>query len=293
MQERNPEFDSLVPGLPFSRRSVVGASLAAAFALAVQPALGQDVVQTPADGLVVGDISVRGADGAEVPAYQARPAGAGPFATVLVVSEIFGVHEYIRDVCRRLARAGYLAIAPDLFRRQGDPTKIASVAEILDTVISKVPDAQVMGDLDACAAWAAANGGDAAWLAITGFCWGGRITWLYADHNPKLKAGVAWYGRLAGTASALTPSHPLDLVDRISAPVLGLYGAKDQGIPVSDVEDMRADLAKAGKKAEFVIYPEAGHAFHADYRPSYRAAEAADGWARLLAWFERWAVGNG
>jgi carboxymethylenebutenolidase len=179
---------------------------------------------------------------------------------------------------------------PDLFRRQGDPTRIASVAEILDTVISKVPDAQVMGDLDACAAWAAANGGDAARLAITGFCWGGRITWLYAAHNPKLKAGVAWYGRLAGTASALTPSHPLDLVDKISAPVLGLYGAKDQGIPVSDVEDMRADLAKAGKKAEFVIYPEAGHAFHADYRPSYRAAEAADGWAKLLAWLERWAV---
>ena len=293
MQERNPEFDSLVPGLPFSRRGFVGASLAAAFALAVQPAIGQSVVQTPADGLVVGDISVRGADGAEVPAYQARPAGAGPFPTVLVVSEIFGVHEYIRDVCRRLARAGYLAIAPDLFRRQGDPTKIAGVAEILDTVISKVPDAQVMGDLDAFAAWAAANGGDAARLAITGFCWGGRITWLYAAHNPQLKAGVAWYGRLAGTASALTPSHPLDLVDRISAPVLGLYGAKDQGIPVSDVEDMRADLAKAGKKAEFVIYPEAGHAFHADYRPSYRAAEAADGWARLLAWFERWAVGNG
>lgn len=291
MQEPNPEFDSLVPGLPFSRRRFVGASLAAAFALAVQPALGQSVVHTPADGLVVGDISVRGADGAEVPAYQARPAGAGPFATVLVVSEIFGVHEYIRDVCRRLARAGYLAIAPDLFRRQGDPTRIASVAEILNTVISKVPDAQVMGDLDACAAWAAANGGDAARLAITGFCWGGRITWLYAAHNPKLKAGVAWYGRLAGTASALTPSHPLDLVDRISAPVLGLYGAKDQGIPVSDVDDMRTDLAKAGKNAEFVIYPEAGHAFHADYRPSYRAAEAADGWARLLAWLGRWVNG--
>lgn len=293
MQERNPEFDSLVPGLPFSRRSFVGASLAAAFALAAQPAVGQSVVQTPADGLVVGDISVRAADGAEVPAYQARPAGAGPFPTVLVVSEIFGVHEYIRDVCRRLARAGYLAIAPDLFRRQGDPTKIASVAEILSSVISKVPDAQVMGDLDACAAWAAANAGDAARLAITGFCWGGRITWLYAAHNPKLKAGVAWYGRLAGTASALTPSHPLDLVDKISAPVLGLYGAQDQGIPVSDVEDMRADLEKAGKKAEFVIYPEAGHAFHADYRPSYRAAEAADGWAKLLAWFRKAGVGVG
>lgn len=183
MQERNPEFDSLVPGLPFSRRSFVGASLAAAFALAVQPAIGQGVVQTPADGLVVGDISVRGADGAVVPAYHARPAGAGPFATVLVVSEIFGVHEYIRDVCRRLARAGYLAIAPDLFRRQGDPTRIASVAEILNTVISKVPDAQVMGDLDACAAWAAANGGDAARLA-------GRPVGILADmQGPKIRVG--------------------------------------------------------------------------------------------------------
>lgn len=287
MPERNPDFDSLVPGLPCSRRSFVGASLAAAFALAAQPAVGQSVVQTPAEGLVTGDIAVRGPDGAEVPAYRAQPAGAGPFPTVLVVSEIFGVHEYIRDVCRRLAREGYLAIAPDLFRRQGDPSRLASVAEILDKVVGKVPDAQVMGDLDACAAWAASHGGDPARLAITGFCWGGRITWLYAAHNPRLKAGVGWYGRLAGTASMLTPNHPLDLVDKISAPVLGLYGAKDQGIPVSDVEDMRADLAKAGKKAELVIYPEAGHAFHADYRPSYRAAEAADGWAKLLAWFKK------
>lgn len=283
---QDSDFDSLVPGLPLSRRTFVGGSLAAGFALAVQPALGQSVVVTPADGLVAGEITVPAPDGAALKAYRAQPAGKGPFPTVLVVQEIFGVHEYIRDVCRRLARQGYQAIAPNLFQRQGDPAGIESVADILAKVVSKVPDAQVLADLDATAAWAAANGGDGARLGITGFCWGGRMTWLYAAHNPKLKAGVAWYGRLTGVASAMTPHHPIDVVDKISAPVLGLYGAKDQGIPVSDVDDMKADLAKAGKRAEFVVYPDAGHAFHADYRPSYRAADAADGWGRLLAWFK-------
>lgn len=283
---QDSDFDSLVPGLPLSRRTFVGGSLAAGFALAVQPALGQSVVVTSADGLVVGDIMVQAPDGVALKAYRAQPAGKGPFPTVLVVQEIFGVHEYIRDVCRRLARQGYQAIAPNLFQRQGDPVGIESVADILAKVVSKVPDAQVLADLDATAAWAAANGGDPARLGITGFCWGGRATWLYAAHNPKLKAGVAWYGRLTGVASAMTPQHPIDVVDKIGAPVLGLYGAKDQGIPVSDVDDMKADLAKAGKRAEFVVYPDAGHAFHADYRPSYRAADAADGWGRLLAWFK-------
>lgn len=283
---QDSDFDSLVPGLPLSRRTFVGGSLAAGFALAVQPALGQSVVVTPADGLVVGEIAVQAPDGVQLKAYRAQPAGKGPFATVLVVQEIFGVHEYIRDVCRRLARQGYQAIAPNLYQRQGDPAGIESVADILAKVVTKVPDAQVLADLDATAAWAAANGGDPARLGITGFCWGGRITWLYAAHNPKLKAGVAWYGRLTGVASAMTPLHPIDVVSKITAPVLGLYGAKDQGIPVSDVEDMTADLAKAGKRAEFVVYPDAGHAFHADYRPSYRAADAADGWSRLLAWFK-------
>ncbi len=283
---QDSDFDSLVPGLPLSRRTFVGGSLAAGFALAVQPAFGQSVVVTPADGLVVGEIAVQAPDGVQLKAYRAQPAGKGPFATVLVVQEIFGVHEYVRDVCRRLARQGYQAIAPNLYQRQGDPAGIESVADILAKVVSKVPDAQVLADLDATAAWAAANGGDPARLGITGFCWGGRITWLYAAHNPKLKAGVAWYGRLTGVASAMTPLHPIDVVSKITAPVLGLYGAKDQGIPVSDVEDMKADLAKAGKRAEFVVYPDAGHAFHADYRPSYRAADAADGWSRLLAWFK-------
>jgi carboxymethylenebutenolidase len=285
MLVKDSDFDSLVPGLPLSRRTFVGASLAAGFALSVRPALGQSVIQTATDGLVAGDITIKAPDGVQVKAYWVQPAGKGPFPTVLVVQEIFGLHEYIRDTCRRLARQGYQAIAPNVFQRQGDPSRVASVPEILATIVSRVPDAQVMRDLDTCADWAAANGGDPARLGITGFCWGGRISWLYAAHNPNLKAAVAWYGRLTGTASEMTPKHPMDLVGALQAPVLGLYGAKDQGIPVSDVDDMREELAKAGKKAEFVIYPEAGHAFHADYRPSYRADDAADGWKRLLAWF--------
>ena len=280
-----PDFDSLVPGLPLSRRTFIGAAMAGSFALAVQPALGQSVIQTSSDGLVAGDITLTAPDGLALKAYRAQPVGPGPFPTVLVVQEIFGVHEYIRDVCRRLARQGYQAIAPKLYQRQGDPAGIENVPDILAKIVSKVSDAQVMGDLDTAAAWAAAHGGDASRLGITGFCWGGRITWLYAAHNQRLKAGVAWYGRLTGASSPLTPAHPIDVVGQITAPVLGLYGAKDQGIPVSDVERMRADLARAGKRAELVLYPEAGHAFHADYRPSYRAAEAADGWGRLVAWF--------
>ena len=280
-----PDFDSLVPGLPLSRRTFIGAAMAGSFALAVQPALGQSVIQTSSDGLVAGDITLTAPDGLALKAYRAQPVGPGPFPTVLVVQEIFGVHEYIRDVCRRLARQGYQAIAPNLYQRQGDPAGIENVPDILAKIVSKVSDAQVMGDLDTAAAWAAAHGGDASRLGIIGFCWGGRITWLYAAHNQRLKAGVAWYGRLTGASSPLTPAHPIDVVGQITAPVLGLYGAKDQGIPVSDVERMRADLARAGKRAELVLYPEAGHAFHADYRPSYRAAEAADGWGRLVAWF--------
>lgn len=285
MLVKDSDFDSLVPGLPLSRRTFVGASLAAGFALAVRPAQGQSVIQTEASGLSTGDISIKAGDGVPLRAYWVQPSGKGPFPTVLVISEIFGLHEYIRDTCRRLARQGYQAIAPNLFQRQGDPASVGNVAEILSTIVSKVPDAQVMSDLDVCAAWAAANGGDPARLAITGFCWGGRITWLYAAHNPQLRAAAAWYGRLTGVATGTSPKHPADLVAHINAPVLGLYGARDQGIPVSDVEDMREDMARAGKRAEFVIYPEAGHAFHADYRPSYRAEDAIDGWARMLAWF--------
>ena len=278
------EFESLLPPpLPVNRRGFLVTALGAGFALAVQPVMAQTAIVTDSEGLTAGEIQVPAAGG-NMPAYRAQPAQGANFPVILVVQEIFGVHEHIKDVCRRLAKLGYQAIAPELYARQGDPRQYTAIPDILAKVVSKVPDSQVMADLDACVAWARANGGDTKRLGVTGFCWGGRITWLYAAHNPKLKAGIAWYGRVAGTPSALTPRHPLDLVAEIKAPMLGLYGAKDQGIPVSDVEDMRDDLAKAGRQAEFVIYPEAGHAFHADYRPSYRAAEAADGWARLLAW---------
>lgn len=283
--ENDLQFDSLLPAARLSRRGFVTTLAAAGFALAVQPIQAQSVIRTGTEGLDAGDARVA-VEGGELPVYYARPAGSDKLPVILVVQEILGVHEYIRDVCRRLAGEGYLAIAPELFFRQGDPSKIESVGEILRGIVAKVPDAQVMADLDACAGWAADKGGDATRLGITGFCWGGRIAWLYAAHNPALKAAVAWYGRLDGVPSELTPRHPIDVADALHAPVLGLYGGQDQGIPVDDVEMMREALEKAGKPGEIVVYPEAPHAFHADYRPSYRKEEAEDGWMRLTAWFE-------
>ncbi|MDO9600552.1 MAG: dienelactone hydrolase family protein [Azoarcus sp.] len=285
-QTANSEFDSLLPAARLDRRAFVTTLAAAGFALAVQPVQASTVIRTDNQGLEDGDAKIKvGND--ELPVYFARPAGGANLPTVLVVQEILGVHEYIRDVCRRLAKLGYLAIAPELFIRQGDPSKIENVAAILSDIVSKVPDAQVMGDLDACAAWATSHGGDPARLAITGFCWGGRIAWLYAAHNPKLTAGVAWYGRLDGIPSELTPQHPLDIAAQLHAPVLGLYGGQDQGIPLDDVEAMRTALKDAGKAGELVVYPDAPHAFHADYRPSFRPTEAADGWQRLQTWLKQ------
>ena len=277
------DIDSLLPSAPMDRRRFVTAIAAAGFALAVQPVHAQTVITTDSGGLEVGDAAIAVAGG-DLPVYFARPAGGARLPTVLVVQEIFGVHEHIRDLCRRLAKAGYLAVAPELYFRVGDPSKLDSIPAILDNIVARVPDAQVMADLDACAAWAAENGGDADKLAITGFCWGGRITWLYAAHNPRLKAAVAWYGKLDGAPTNMTPRHPVDIAARLHAPVLGLYGGQDQGIPLKDVEAMRAALAKAGSRSEIVVYPDAPHAFNADYRPSYRPAEAADGWQKLLTW---------
>lgn len=282
---QDAEFDSLLPAAHLDRRAFIAAATAAGFALAVQPVQASTVVSTDSAGLDTGNATVTTANGT-LPLYFARPQGGKKLATVLVVQEIFGVHEHIRDVCRRLAKAGYLAIAPELYFRQGDPGKMDNVGAILEGIVSKVPDAQVMSDLDASAAWAVTQGGDPARLAITGFCWGGRITWLYAAHNPKLRAGVAWYGRIDGAPSELTPRHPIDVAASLHAPVLGLYGGKDQGIPVADVDAMREALKAAGKPGELIVYPDAPHAFNADYRPSYRAAEAADGWKRMLAWFQ-------
>jgi carboxymethylenebutenolidase len=265
------------------------AALGVGYAAAAMPIMAQTAVKTPVTGLVSGEVTID-VNGFKMPAYRSAPAGKTGLPVVLVISEIFGVHEYIADVTRRLAQAGYLAIAPELFVRQGDASAYGEIAKLQAEVISKVPDAQVMGDLDATVAWAAANGGNADKLAITGFCWGGRITWLYAAHQPKLKAGVAWYGRLVGNTTPQNPSHPLALVGSLKAPVLGLYGAADTGIPLDTVDKMKAELAQgpaAAKASEFVVYPEAPHAFHADYRPSYRKAAADDGWQRLLAWLKR------
>jgi carboxymethylenebutenolidase len=272
---------------PFTRREFVVTSLAAGFAAAVRPVSAQTVVTTDSDGLVAGEVKIP-AGGGEIPGYRAMPASGKSFPVVLVVQEIFGVHEHIRDVCRRFAKLGHLAVAPELFARQGDVSKIGDVQEIVSTVVSKVPDAQVMSDLDAAVAWAAkTDGGNVDKLGITGFCWGGRIVWLYAAHSPKLKAGVAWYGRLVGPTTELQPNNPIDVVRDLKAPVLGLYGGADQGIPPESIEQMRAALKAAGKPSEIVVYPDAPHGFFADYRPSYRPEAAKDGWKRLLEWLRQ------
>jgi carboxymethylenebutenolidase len=258
-------------------------TLATGFAAAVQPVAAQTQVHTDTQGLAAGEAKIATKDSA-MPAYYAMPANARGVPVILVVQEIFGVHEHIKDVARRLAKEGYLAIAPELYARQGDVSKLSGMDEIWK-VVGRVPDAQVMADLDACVKWATANGGDTGRLGITGFCWGGRVTWLYAAHNPGLKAGVAWYGRVEGAGTDLQPRNPMDVVQDIRAAVLGLYGGADAGIPVEGVERMRERLRAAGKAAEVHVYPDAPHAFFADYRPSYRAGPAQDGWRRALAWF--------
>ena len=284
------DFDSLVPAVICNRRTFIVSALGTGFALAVQPVMAQTAITTDSDGLLAGEIKVPTADG-EMPAYRAQPATGSNFATILVVQEIFGVHEYIKDTCRRLAKLGYQAIAPELYARQGDASQFPNVQDLLAKLVSKVPDKQVLSDLDACAAWAKANAGDPARLGITGFCWGGRIVWLYAAHNPQVKAGVAWYGRIVGQQGELTPKNPIDVAGQLHGPVLGLYGVEDQGIPQDTLEKMRKALAASGnaasKASEIHVYDGAGHAFHADYRPSYRKAAADDGWQRMQAWFKQ------
>ncbi|PHV47155.1 carboxymethylenebutenolidase [Janthinobacterium sp. BJB301] len=270
---------------PDGRRGFLKVALGTGFAVAVLPVAAQNVIKTDSAGLVTGHMSVM-VDGQAVPVYAAQPEGKTGLPVVLVISEIFGVHEHIADMARRFAKQGYLALAPDLFVRQGDPTKVASIPELMKGIIAKTPDAQVMADLDAVVAWAKQNGGDTSRLGITGFCWGGRITWLYAAHNPAVKAGVAWYGRLVGEPTALQPSNPIDIAATLKVPVLGLYGGKDTGISQESIGKMKDALAKGGNPSEFVVYTDAGHAFNADYRPSYVAADAKDGYARCLAWFK-------
>ena len=254
--------------------------------------MAQTAVKTSGHGLEHGEVMIDVA-GFKMPAYRSAPKGRSNLPVVLVVSEIFGVHEYIADITRRLAHQGYLAIAPELMVRQGDPGSYGEIGKLISEVVSKVPDAQVMADLDAAVKWAAANGGDASKVGVTGFCWGGRQTWLYAAHNPAVKAGVAWYGRLVGDATPLNPKHPVDVAAQLKGPVLGLYGSADTGIPLDTVDKMKAALAvgsPAAKASTFVVYPEAPHAFHADYRPSFRKEPAEDGWNRALAWFKQHGV---
>jgi len=286
------EIAKRLPKAAVTRRNFIVTSLGAGFALAVRPGLAQTTqttIVTDSRGLLAGEVKVPVADG-DMVAYRAQPVGGRNLPVLLVVSEIFGVHEYIADVCRRLAKLGYLAIAPELFARHGDPRTKANVQDIISGIVAKVRDVQVMDDLDACVAWSGKHGGNATRLGITGFCWGGRMTWLYAAHNPQLKAAVAWYGRLDGEVNANTPKHPLDLATEMRAPVLGLYGGQDQGISLDDVEAMRGAIRNAGGKSELHVYPDAGHAFHADYRPSYRKDSAEDGWKRMQAWFTRHGV---
>jgi len=253
------------------------------FAAAVQP-VAQTVISTPTTGLEAGEAKIPAADRA-IPAYFAKPAGRSNLPIVLVVHEIWALHEHFRDVCRRLAKEGYLAVACDFFARQGDPGNLE--IEEIRKIVATVPDAQVLGDLDAAAQWAAKNGGDASRTAITGFCWGGRIVWLYCARNPNLRAGVAWYGKVEAPATALQPRHAIDVARELKAPVLGLYGGADAGIPNEGVDRMREAIRAAARPSEIHTYPDTPHAFYADYRPSYRKREAEDGWRRMLDWFRR------
>ena len=269
---------------PVARRGMMMGGLISGFTLAVTRVEAQ-VIHTDTAGIEAGEVKIPTANG-ELPGYYARPAGAGPFPTVLVIEEIFGVHEHIKDLCRRLAKSGYLAVAPELYARIGDLSKMTDVPTIIRDVISKAADDTVMTDLDSTAKWAAANHGDPAKLAVTGFCRGGRGVWFYAAHNPALKAAVAWYGPVGGAPSPIQPKTAADMATELKAPLLGLYGGQDSGIPVGDVQAAAAKAKAAGKSVEIHVYADAPHGFNADYRPSYKKADAEDGWKRMLAFFK-------
>ncbi len=270
---------------PLARRGIIMSTLMSGLTLATTRVEAQ-VIKTDTAGIEAMEVKIP-VEGGELPGYFAKPVGAGPFPIVVVNEEIFGVHEYIKDTCRRFAKAGYAAIAPEIYARLGDLSKMTDVQQVIKDVISQAPDATAMKDLDAAVAFAATNGGAATRLGVTGFCRGGRNTWLYAAHNPNVKAAVAWYGPVLGATTAIQPKTATDLAGELKAPLLGLYGGKDGGIKVEDVQAAAAKAKAAGKTVELVVYPEAPHGFHADYRPSYRAEEAADGWKRMLAFFKQ------
>jgi carboxymethylenebutenolidase len=269
------------------RRFMATSALAAGFAVAAGPLNAQSVITTGATGLVAGDVSIPTPDGS-IPGYRAMPAAGGPFPVAIVAHEVFGMHEHIKDVARRFAKAGYFALVPALFTRVGDTSRLTTFEQIRP-LIAKVTDRNVMADMDAGIAFAKASAkADTAKLGVTGFCGSGRYVWLYCAHNPALKAGVAWYGPLTGEPTETRPKNPIDIVADIKCPVLGLYGAADQGIPNETVERVREALKKAGKTGEIVLYEDTPHGFHADYRASYRPEQAKDAWARCLAWFKQY-----
>lgn len=299
-RDMQSEFDAVLPGHAgaegASRRTALKAALGVGYATAAMPIMAQTAIKTPADGLATGTATFE-VNGFQVPVLFAAPAGKTNLPVILVVQEIFGVHEYIADTARRFARAGYLAVAPNFFARQGEPDDYTEVAKLISELVSKVPDEQVLADLDGAVKWAGSHGGNIKRVGITGFCWGGRITWLYAEQSKNVKAGVAWYGRLVGAATAMTPRQPLDLAAGLQAPVLGLYGGQDTSIPLTTVNQMKGALADAAAKgnaaakaSEFVLYRDAPHGFHADYRPSYREQAAQDGFKRALEWFKQHGV---
>jgi carboxymethylenebutenolidase len=268
-----------------SRRSFI-ATLVTGFTLATGP-INAATILTDANGLDAGEVSIPVSDG-NISAYRACPKDKKSAPVILVVQKIFGVHEYIKDICRRLAKLGYYAIAPSLYARYGDPGKynVAEIKQLISDVVSKVPDGEVMSDLDSTSAFAKSEGADTQRLGITGFCWGGRIVWLYAAHNPTIKAGVAWYGSLAGQPTALKPRSAIELAPQIHAPILGLYGGLDTGITAADIDAMRAALKASGNTASRIdVFDDAQHGFFADYRPSYNEQDSKIAWPRAVGWF--------
>ncbi|MEY3262445.1 MAG: hypothetical protein RLZZ620_1497 [Pseudomonadota bacterium] len=293
MQNDLGRRDFMKTSLKASTATVTAGALGIGFVAASEPVLAQ-AIKTDFTGIKAGEQDIP-VGSFNMPAYISRPDKAsGSLPIIIVVSEIFGVHEYIADTTRRFAKLGYLAIAPEFFTRAGDPNTFGTIAEIQSNIVAKTPDTQVLADLKAAIAWAGKNGGDLKKVGVTGFCWGGRITWLSAT-LPEVKAGVAWYGRLVGDKTANNPRQPVEIAADLKAPVLGLYGSADTGIPLDTVEQMKAALAKASsnpaaKASKFEIYPDAPHAFHADYRNTYREGPAKDGWAKCLAWFKQYGV---
>lgn len=282
------EIIKRVTGTPLNRRAFAVTSLATGFALSVQP-IAASSITTDATGLETGEAKIPVADG-EIPAYFAKPAKGTKLKTVIVIQEIFGIHEWIKDVCRRFAKEGYFAVAPSLYSRQGDPLAYTDIQKLVAEIVMKVDDNVVLTDIDSTAKWAAGNGGDPAKLAVTGFCWGGRQTWLYTAHNPNVKAGVAWYGGLVRKEGSTQPKHPVEVAAQLKGRVLGLYGELDKGITLEHVEAMRAAIKAAGDTSEIIVYPGADHGFLADYRPTYHEASAKDAWGKCLAWFKRHGV---